>query len=94
MCLLIRRSQYDGIRPVLPLCDIMETMNGTEPAYSEGLAANFNITAAFNAFLIALSETNPENSVNQYFQPDDPDTLAWQYQWCTEFGRFLASSYV
>ena len=67
---------------------MMETVNGTGPAYSEGLAAHFDVMIALDAFLIGLAETDPDT----YASPGPPsdteeaDTLAWQYQYCTEFG--------
>lgn len=65
----------------------METRNGTEPAYTEGLAARFNASVALDAFLVGLSETDPHTSaVIGPPASSDPDTLAWQYQYCTEFG--------
>jgi hypothetical protein len=68
----------------------METRNGTGPAYSEGLAAYFDVSAALDAFLSGLAETNPD----AFATPgppgtEDADTLAWQYQYCTEFGMLL-----
>lgn len=66
----------------------METWNGTGPAYSEGLAANFNISVAFDAFLAGLAETDPEISAiaGPPGDTEEADTLAWTYQYCTEFG--------
>ena len=62
-------------------------MNGTGPAYSEGLTARFNISVALDAFLIGLSETNPDTfAMVQSPDVQDPDSLAWRYQYCTEFG--------
>lgn len=64
-------------------------MNGTGPAYSEGLTARFNISVALDAFLIGLSETNPDTfAMVQSPDVQDPDSLAWRYQYCTEFGTF------
>jgi len=65
----------------------METRNGTTPAYPEGLAAHFNVTVALEAFLADLSETDPNTfAIAGPPEPDDADTLAWKYQYCTEFG--------
>ena len=65
----------------------METRNGDGPAYSEGLAARFNVTVALDAFLLSLSETDPESfAIAGPPQSQDPDALSWQYQYCTEFG--------
>jgi hypothetical protein len=70
----------------------METRNGTGPAYTKGLTASFNITVALEAFLLGISETNPETFavVQTVSSPDteDGDALAWQYLYCTEFGMF------
>lgn len=67
----------------------METRNRTGPAYSEGLTTRFNITVALDAFLIGLSETSPETSATvQPPETEASDLLAWQYQYCTEFGVF------
>lgn len=64
-------------------------MNGTGPAYTEGLAARFNITVALDAFLIGISETNPGTFATiQPPETDSSDWLAWEYQYCTEFGVF------
>ena len=65
----------------------MQTRNGTGPAYSEGLAASFNVTVALDAFLVGIAETSPDTSAI-VLPPDtgDADTLAWTYQTCTEFG--------
>lgn len=67
----------------------METWNRTGPAYSEGLATRFNITVALDAFLIGISETGPDRFATvQPPEADDSDWLAWQYQYCSEFGVF------
>jgi hypothetical protein len=73
----------------LAFCDIFETINGTGPAYSEGLATRFNITVALDAFLIGISETNPDTFATvQPPETEDADSLAWEYQFCNEFGAF------
>ena len=65
----------------------METRNGTGPAYSEGLAAHFDVTVALDAFLVGLSETDPDTfAIVRPPQSEEADLLAWQYQFCTEFG--------
>lgn len=65
----------------------METRNGTGPAYSEGLAARFNISVALDAFLIGIAETDPDTfAVASPPGTEDADGLAWKYQYCTEFG--------
>lgn len=73
----------------------METRNRTGPAYSEGLAARFNISVALEAFFAGLSETDPDSfAVVGAPQSQEADSLAWQYQYCTEFGMFLPLSNV
>jgi hypothetical protein len=75
----------------------MQTMNRTSPVYTEGLTAAFNVTVALDAFLAAISETNPPttsdtSSIAQSPSTEVSDELAWQYLYCTEFGMFLPSS--
>lgn len=65
----------------------METRNGTEPAYTDGLAANFNISVVLDAFFTGIAETDPDTSA--VAKPPDTaeaDGIAWHYQYCTEFG--------
>lgn len=64
----------------------METKNGTGPAYSEGLAATFGISAALDAFLTGIAETDPDTFAIARPPSQDSDYLAWHYQYCTEFG--------
>ena len=65
----------------------METRNGTRPAYSEGLAARFNISVALDAFFTGIAETDPDTSaITRPPASEDADALSWQYQYCTEFG--------
>ena len=64
----------------------METRNWTEPAYSEGLAAAFNITVALDAFLTGIAETDPDVSAVAGPPGADADIHSWAYQYCTEFG--------
>ena len=64
----------------------METRNGAEPAYTQGLAASFDIKVALGAFLTALAETDPDVFAIAGPPATDADTLAWTYQYCTEFG--------
>ena len=70
----------------------METLNGQGPAYSEGLAANFNVSYALDAFFLGLAETDPDTFAVAG-PPDsvDPDWLSWQFQYCTEFGMLPLS---
>ncbi|KAF9651937.1 peptidase S28 [Thelephora ganbajun] len=85
--------QNNGIPPVLTFCDVMETRNGTGPAYSKGLATRFNVTVALDAFLIGISETDPNTfAIASPPVTDDADTLAWHYQYCTEFGFFQGAN--
>lgn len=65
----------------------METRDGQGPAYTEGLAAHFNITVVLEAFFVGIAETDP--STFAIAGPPDTelaDALAWHYQYCTEFG--------
>ena len=64
----------------------METRNWAGPAYSEGLAAAFNISVALDAFLTGIAETDPEVFAVAGPPATDVDTLSWTYQYCTEFG--------
>ncbi|KAF9787086.1 peptidase S28 [Thelephora terrestris] len=85
--------QDNGLPPVQTFCNILETVNGTRPAYSEGLTARFNITVALDAFLIGISETNPETfATTQSSDVEDADSLAWEYEFCSEFGFFMGAN--
>ena len=80
--------QSDGLPPVLAFCDVLETQNWQGPAYPQGLAAAFNITVAFDAFLTGIAETDPEVWAIAGPPSEEADTLSWTYQYCTEFGMF------
>ena len=71
----------------MTFCDSMETRNGTIPAYTEGLAAQFGAAVALDSFLIGLAETDPDTfAVAGPPDTEAADWLSWQYQYCTEFG--------
>lgn len=92
--------QYYGFqRSVLPFCDILETQNRTHLpmtdnggipkaiAPASGLALEFNISTAWNAFLVALVETNYDEIVSP--TPPDPSAgYGWMYQLCSEYGFY------
>jgi hypothetical protein len=79
------RQRY-GISPVLAFCDVLETRNWAGPTYPQGLAAAFNVTVAFDAFLTGIAETDPDVWAIAGPPSDEADALSWAYQYCTEFG--------
>ena len=89
---LTSHGQNNGIPPILAFCDVLETRNWTGPAYTQGLAAAFNITVAFDAFLTGIAETDPDVWAIAGPPSDAADTLSWTYQYCTEFGTFSTIS--
>lgn len=91
--------QYTGPKvQVEPFCDILETQNRTDVrttdngglakaiAPASGLALEFDVSTAWNAFLVALKETNYDAGSGS---DDDPvSTVSYAWQFCTEFGFF------
>ncbi|KAG8630818.1 hypothetical protein KVT40_002437 [Elsinoe batatas] len=92
--------QYYGFeRSVQPFCDIMQTFNRTSerttdnggfaaPIATEGgIAQSYNITAAWNAFLVGLAEIDydsiPGNGLS-----DPSQGYSWTYQYCSEYGYY------
>lgn len=82
-----------------PFCDIMETENRTDVSTTDngglakaiapasGLALEYNVTTAWNAFLLALKITNYDQ-----LPPSDDGvdvaTYSWGWQFCTEAGFY------
>ncbi|PNS17866.1 hypothetical protein CAC42_40 [Sphaceloma murrayae] len=92
--------QYYGFeRSVQPFCDIMQTFNRTSerttsnggsapPIATEGgIAASYNISAAWGAFLVGLAEIDydslPGNGLS-----DPSQGFSWTYQYCSEYGYY------
>lgn len=92
--------QYFGFqRSVLPFCDIWETQNRTDVSTTDnggtarsvapasGLALEYNITTAWDAYLVALAEINYDEIVS--VNPSDPvQGYSWTYQYCSEYGYY------
>ena len=90
--------QYYGFaRSILPFCDILETRNnthirttdngGTIPALAteSGLAATYNISTAWHAFLTGLAEIDYDTIPYK----DDPiQDSSWMWQYCSEYGYY------
>lgn len=88
--------QYYGFEAsVQPFCDLMETFNqthvrttdnaGTAPAIAaeSGIAVTHNVTAAWNAFLVGISELGYGSIPSK----DDPiQDYSWMWQYCSEYG--------
>ncbi|KAF4547744.1 Serine carboxypeptidase S28-like protein [Elsinoe fawcettii] len=92
--------QYYGFeRSVQPFCDILETFNRTTerttdnggfapPIASEGgIAQTYNITAAWNAFLVGLAEIDYDNIIGNGLS-DPSQGFSWTYQYCSEYGYY------
>ncbi|TKX20341.1 extracellular serine carboxypeptidase-like protein 2 [Elsinoe australis] len=92
--------QYYGFeKSILPFCDIMQTFNQTSvpttdngglgrPIATEGgIAATYNISAAWDAFLVGLAEIDydalPGNGLS-----DPSQGFSWMYQYCSEYGYY------
>ncbi|KAF8887405.1 peptidase S28, partial [Infundibulicybe gibba] len=78
--------QYYGFgESILPFCNLLETRNSTAPAHESGIAASSTIEAAFDAFLVALGETDYDSIET----PDDPvGDRSWMWQYCSEYGFY------
>lgn len=82
---------------VAPFCDILETQNRTDVSTTDngglakalapasGLALEFDITTAWNAFLVALKETNYDAIE---YEPDLVGDASYMWQWCAEWGFY------
>lgn len=92
--------QYYGFqRSVAPFCDILETQNRTSISTTDnggvskaiapasGLASEYNISTAWNAFLVALVETNYDE-IESPNPPDLAQGFSWTYQYCSEYGYY------
>lgn len=92
--------QYYGFQQsVAPFCDILETQNRTNISTTDnggvskaiapasGLALEFNISTAWNAFLVALVETNYDE-IESPSPPDLVQGFSWTYQYCSEYGFY------
>lgn len=92
--------QYYGFqRSVAPFCDILETQNRTTVSTTDnggitkalapasGLALEFNISTAWNAFLVALTETDYD-AIESPTPPDPVQGFSWTYQYCSEYGYY------
>ena len=90
--------QYYGFsRSVLPFCDTVETRNrtqahttdngGTSPALAteSGLAASFNTSVAWRAFLTGLAEIDYDSFP---FADDLIQDSSWTWQYCSEYGYY------
>lgn len=92
--------QYFGFqRSVLPFCNVWETQNRTNVSTTDnggtarsiapasGLALEYNITIAWDAYLVALAEINFDEIVS--VNPSDPvQGYSWTYQYCSEYGYY------
>lgn len=92
--------QYFGFqRSVLPFCNVWETQNRTNVSTTDnggtarsiapasGLALEYNITTAWDAYLVALAEINYDEIVS--VNPPDPvQGYSWTYQYCSEYGYY------
>ncbi|KAI3397057.1 hypothetical protein diail_11293 [Diaporthe ilicicola] len=92
--------QYFGFqRSVLPFCDVLETQNRTSISTTDnggtaksiapasGLALEYNVSTAWNAFLVALVELNYDEI--ESVSPEDPvQGYSWTYQYCSEYGYY------
>jgi len=90
--------QYYGFeRSVQPFCNIMETFNQTAVrttdnggtaraiASESGIAISHNISAAWDAFLVAIAE------VDYDYLPSTNDPIqdmSWMWMYCNEFGYY------
>ena len=90
--------QYYGFsRSILPFCDILETRNRTQArttdnggtatalATESGLAASFNISVAWRAFLTGLAEIDYDSIP---FTNDPIQDSSWMWQYCSEYGYY------
>jgi len=90
--------QYYGFeRSVLPFCDVLETQNRTDTsttdnggiapaiAFETGLAATYNISLVWSAFLTALIETNYDEIP---YNGDPIQDSSWGWQYCSEYGYY------
>lgn len=92
--------QYYGFdASVKPFCDIMETFNqteesttdngGTAPAIASesGIAVTYNVTAAWNAFLVGIAEIDYDSIPYEPTMGDVISGNSWQWQYCSEYGE-------
>ncbi|KAK2607522.1 hypothetical protein N8I77_006188 [Diaporthe amygdali] len=92
--------QYFGFqRSVLPFCDVLETQNRTNVSTTDnggtarsiapasGLALEYSISTAWNAFLVALVELNYDE-IDSVSSPDPVQGYSWTYQYCSEYGYY------
>jgi hypothetical protein len=73
--------QYFGFQAsVLPFCNLLETKNFTTHALDSGISAATGVQSAFDAFVIAVSESDSDL--------DDPPPYGkpWMWQYCSEWG--------
>ncbi|KAJ4424201.1 hypothetical protein N0V82_001067 [Gnomoniopsis sp. IMI 355080] len=92
--------QYYGFqRSVAPFCDVLETQNRTDVSTTDngglskaiapasGLALEFNIETAWDAFLVALAATDYD-AIESPSPPDLVQGYSWTYQYCSEYGYY------
>lgn len=92
--------QYFGFQDsVLPFCDVLETQNRTNISTTDnggtarsiapasGIALEYNISTAWNAFLVALVEVNYDE-IDSVSPPDPVQGYSWTYQYCSEYGYY------
>ena len=70
---------------MLPFCNLLETRNFTTEPVESGLAAQFGVETAFDAFLTALAQLDYDEIPGD---PDDPvQDMSWMWQYCSEWGE-------
>ena len=97
--------QYYGFEAsVKPFCDIMETFNqtnasttdngGTAPAIASesGIASTYNVSAAWEAFLVGIAEIDYDAIPYEPTQGDEISGNSWTWQYCSEYGKSSLSS--
>lgn len=98
--LLLPFTEYQYYGPkyrLAPFCDIMETQNRTDVSTTDnggtakaiapasGLALESNVSTAWNAFLVALQETNYDEIE---YDEDLVGDAGYTWQWCAEWGFY------
>lgn len=98
--LLLPFNDYQYYGPkyrVVPFCDILETQNRTDVSTTDnggttkaiapasGLALEFNVSTAWNAFLVALQETDYDEIESD---TDLVGDAGYTWQWCAEWGFY------
>lgn len=92
--------QYFGFQnSVLPFCDIWETQDRTNVSTTDnggtarpiapasGLALEYNISTAWDSYLVALADIDYDEVVS--VNPSDPvQGYSWAYQYCSEYGYY------